>query len=257
MFQVCLPVSHLIEKGSPAVRELAAGADVLELRKPVNPEHLPEKPKIFHWGYGPVQDEFIPAFKKQGLADFLSETETDLFSFDLGPACRNSHFVLPLSRTLSRKEIIDRSAASLEVVRKAYAGPLAAENYNYYPTGLYEHICRPDFMAEYLEELNLGLVLDVAHAVISAVNMKLEPMKYISELPLDRVAEVHISRPFLHPCLAVDAHLAPNNEGFDLLTLILDRLPQNKSIPVAIEYYRDLKRLTQSYHRLRRLLNGS
>ena len=183
----------------------------------------------------------------------MTESGVELFSFDLGPACRKNQFVLPLSRTLSQDEILDESARAVEFVRSFYNGPLAAENYNYYPTGMYEHVCQPDFMAEALEKLDLGLVLDLAHAKVTAVNLKLDVKQYLGELPMDRVVEIHISRPFVNPWLAVDAHAALEEEDFDLLASVLQKSPDD--VLVAIEYYKDPEKLADLYGRLAQVLN--
>ena len=174
MFKTCLPLSHILEKNPTLRRELISGADVLELRRPEMPSGLPDKPLVFHWGRGIVESGFLRALKRERLAEFLEAYGIQLFSFDLGPSCRRSQFVLPLSRTLNPSQIKDTAARTLDQVRKTYSGRLAVENYNYYPTGLYEHVCRPDFISEFLEELDLGFVLDLGHAAISAVNLKID-----------------------------------------------------------------------------------
>ena len=94
------------------------------------------KPSSFHWGLGTVQEDFLPAFERDRLADFLAEIRAESFSFDLGPACGRNQFILPLSPILDPDEILSRSGKVLDHVRRVYSGRLAVENYNYYPTGL-------------------------------------------------------------------------------------------------------------------------
>ncbi|MEW6263512.1 MAG: DUF692 family multinuclear iron-containing protein [Thermodesulfobacteriota bacterium] len=247
MFRVCLPISHLLEQDSPPVRKILAQADVLELRRPILPEFIPAKPRVFHSGLGLVQEEFLSSFRKEGLDRFLDEAGIKMFSFDLGPSCRRNQYILPLSRTLALSEIKSEMARSLEAIRKSYQGQLAAENYNYYPSGLYEHICRPDVIAHLLEFFDLKLVLDLAHATITAANLNLNLKDYLAELPLDQTVEIHLSRPYLHPRIAVDAHAGPGADDYRLLGYVLDHLPHPEEVLVAIEYYRDLKRLSDHY----------
>ena len=142
---------------------------------------------------------------------------------------------------------------ALSQVRKSFQGPLAAENYNYYATGLYEHICRPEFITDFLTEFDLALVLDLAHAAVTARNLKIELETYLLELPLERTAEIHISRPYFHPVTAVDAHEAPGDEEFMLLEFVLKHLPPNAEVLVAVEYYAQLDLLMDNYVRLRTL----
>ena len=183
MLKLCLPISHLIEEERPFTAELQALADVLEFRRPFVPNGLPDLPSVFHWNLGAVQESFVQEFNRQGLLEFLRECGATLFSFDLGPACERSQFILPLSPTLSPQAILDTTAANIGMIRAGYSGALAAENYNYYPTGMYEHICRPDFIARFLEDLDLGLLLDLPHAEVAAINMGLDPRAYLAELP--------------------------------------------------------------------------
>lgn len=255
-FQVCLPISNLITADIASAKALLDDADVLEIRKPVLPAGLPDKTMIYHWSLGTVQEGFINAFDKENLGEFLSSHNIEMFSFDMGPACRKNDYVLPMSRTLKPEEIMEISYRSLEHVRGRYQGRLAVENYNYYPTGLYEYICRPDFMAEFLSRFDLGLVLDLAHAWISASNLGLDVKQYLMELPLDKVVEVHLTRPLFLDRLAVDAHLAPEDEDFELLGFLLRRLPNgSRPTPVEIEYYKDLEGLEAGYKRLGKLLD--
>ena len=257
MIKRLLPISHLLENDSETGRELFDMADVLEFRRPEIPGWMSSrtagKSKVFHWGLGTVMDEFIDAFQAEGLGEFMARIQAEMFSFDLGPGARRNLQVLPLSPTLTAGEIIDRSQKAVDWVRKEYAGPLAVENYNYYPTGLYEHICRPDFIAEFLEKLDLGLLLDLAHTTVSAANLNLDPRQYLLELPLDRVVCLHVSGPFLHPTLAVDAHHPPREQDFELLSFLLDHLPGREPVMTAIEYYRDLHTIQDAYHRLDRI----
>lgn len=255
MFKTCLPISHLFDEDTRLGPDLLDEAQVHELRRPWRPDGFEDKEAVFHWDRGTVQEEFIPAFDQQRLGRRLTEIGVSMFSFDLGPACRRNQHVLPLGPTLSADEIKFLSARSIEQVRKSYDGLLAVENYNYYPTGLYEHICRPDFIAECLETWDLHLVLDLAHAAVSAINMKIGLKDYLLALPLERVVEIHLSRPYFHPGLAVDAHLAPAEEDFTLLEFVLRHVRGPGPILVAIEYYGDLPTLKKNYHLLQGMLD--
>ena len=254
MFLLSLPVSHQFEQETLQGRELAEMADVLDLRRPIIPDFLPDRPLTFHWGWGTVQEEFLPEFEREGLGSFLTENNVGLFSFDLGPACVRSDYNRPLTPTLTENEIINRSAPRLDQVRGVYSGPLAAENYGYYPTGMYEGICRPDFIRRFLETFDLYMVLDLAHAQVTAANQGMDIHDYLREMPLERVKDVHLSRPHLRQAVAMDAHDAPEDEDFELLSFLLRLLPAEEPIHVAIEYYRDLEIIHGCYLRLKEIL---
>jgi uncharacterized protein (UPF0276 family) len=234
-------------------------AEILEVKNPSPPPWLPRHlPIVFHWGYGIAEDDFKEHFPPVG--DYLKNSTPSLFSCDLGPSARRHEGILPLSPTLGKKEIFERSQINLDLLRSRYEGPVALENYNYYPTGLYNLVCTPDFIGEFLEKFNLGLVLDLAHAAITAVNMGLDPFVYLEKLPLDKVMEIHISKPYLPEepgRLGVDTHEAPEEREWSWLAFTLDRIRKFKNKPlVLIEYYKDLSKLRHSMERLAQILNN-
>ncbi|MDR1487085.1 MAG: DUF692 family protein [Deltaproteobacteria bacterium] len=247
---LALGISHLFERSYPISYELFSLVKAFEIKTLPEPGWLPSiKERVFHWGFGLVETGFEKAFKK--IAPYLQWKKIALFSCDLGPAAVSRQGVFPLSETLSANKILKRAEQSLAVVKSLYDGSIAAENYNYYPTGLYEHICRPDFIGRFLEKFDLGLVLDLAHAAISAWNLKLDFTSYLKELPLERVVEIHLSRPYIPPksgALAVDAHQKPAAREFEWLNAALRLLPKPDQRPlITVEYYGDLKELLGVY----------
>lgn len=250
--RLAIPVSHLLASDTPLGQELVAMGEGLHLRALPVPDWLPKGgPKIFHCGLGLAEDEFKTGFIEIGR--YLAQEKTELFSCDLGPASRRRVGRHPLFPALSPRAIIERSKKSMELVRKCHDGPVAAENYNYYPTGLYEHVCRPDFMARLLEKLDLGLTLDLAHAAISARHLGLDFYQYLDELPLERIVEIHVSKPNLPAdpdAPAEDSHLAPGRREAAWLAWLLERLEAIEARKgedglearpwLAVEYYGSL-----------------
>jgi uncharacterized protein (UPF0276 family) len=244
--RLSLAVSHLFAQAGSETLELISLAKVLEIKTLPEPSWLPaEKERVFHWGFGLTEEGFASAFKK--IEGYLREKEIPLFSCDLGPAASRRQGILPMSAILRPEKIIQRAEKALQGVRAVFKGRVAVENYNYFPTGLYEHICRPDFIGRFLETLDLELVLDLAHAAISAWNLGLNFSDYLGEFPLERVAEIHLSKPYFPGkarALAVDAHQKPGPGEFDWLTNTLKLLPKNLRAPlVTVEYYQSLKKL--------------
>ncbi len=253
-------ISHLFDQPTEALKGLARKSEIWSYRKAAELAGLPQGPRrrSFHWGLGPVLADFQPAFLRQGLDRFLGGP-VELFSFDLGPAAERHQGILPLAPPLSRDQIMRSSEKAVNFIRRFYPGPLAAENYNFYPTGLYGQVTEPDFIHNYLRELGLGLVLDLAHGAVSAHNTGRDPEEYFQALPLELVREIHISRPWLpdEPHLAaVDEHERPGPREWRWLAGLLEtgRLPE--STVVYIEYYRDLSKLIEAQAYLGRLLAG-
>jgi hypothetical protein len=256
-----LVISQLCRRPGPRLERLLEACGPWSLGRVPEPDWLAGRRhrRSFHWGLGPAEIDFKKAFCREGLDWRLKELEVELFSFDLGPAARRHLLGLPLSRPLGPSAILRRSRAALAMVRRFYRGPMAAENYNFYPTGFYDHITEPDFIDQYLTELDLGLVLDLAHAQISAHNLGRPIWDYLQALPLEKVRELHLSRPWLpgRPgLLAVDEHQAPGEREWTLLEKLLKsgRLPQ--ATVVLLEYYRDLGKLVKAQARLVEILTG-
>lgn len=250
-----LVISHLFERPGPRRLRLAGTARVWSLRDPAEPGWLArqEGRRIFHWGLGPVLADFQKEFIRQGLHRHLASGRVELFSFDLGPSARRHCGPLPLSAPLGPEAIRRHSERALKFIRRYFQGPLAVENYNYYPTGLYGHITEPEFIRNYLDEFGLGLVLDLAHGAVSAHNQGRDPEVYFQELPLEKVVELHISRPWLprsKGLWAVDAHQAPGEREWVWLDNLLKNSRISDSTPVFIEYYRDLGKLEKAQSRL-------
>ncbi|MDR1081855.1 MAG: DUF692 family protein [Deltaproteobacteria bacterium] len=253
-----LPVSHLFDRNSRDVLELLDAAEVLEVKNSSPPSWLPPLPKVFHWGYGIAEDDFREQFAPVG--HYLKEARPSLFSCDLGPSARRHEGILPTSPVMGRRAIVERSRANMELLRSFYEGPVAFENYNFYPTGLYNKVCDPDFMAEFLDRFGAGLVLDLAHAAISACNMGFEVERYLERLPLDRTVEIHVSRPYL-PAepgrLGVDTHECPEDREWGWLRFVMERVETAGARPlVLIEYYKDLGILRTAMLRLVAELRG-
>jgi uncharacterized protein (UPF0276 family) len=85
--------------------------------------------------------------------------------------------------------------------------------------------------------------------------MRLNPREYLADLPLHRVVEVHLSRACFHHALAADAHRRPEDEEFELLEYVLERLDGRRKVLAVLEYYRDASRLLQAAQRLRAVLD--
>ncbi|MDR0547848.1 MAG: DUF692 family protein [Deltaproteobacteria bacterium] len=236
-------------KPSLTNQKLANLADVLEIKSYPEPAWLPQdKNRVFHWNYGFVEEDFfsnLPIFGKKLL-------KVRLFSADLGPASSVRQGILPLAKIYRPNELEKKMDAALNLVRQYYSGPIGAENYNYYPTGLYERIADPRFITRLIKKFGLYLVLDLAHARVSAFNLKTPILDYLGQLPLSRVAEIHVSRPYIPKqknALAVDTHLPPGPTEWRLLKWLLTRIPPPWPL-LVVECYQSSSIVLAAYEKL-------
>ncbi len=115
--------------------------------------------------------------------------------------------------------------------------PLLLENYNYHPTNAYEYVCEPETFSQLIAEIGCGVLLDLAHAQISAFNMHWPDARtYLSALPLDKVREIHINHPYNDDGKQMlDRHLPIGESDLDLLRWTLEHAPNVETITLESE----------------------
>jgi uncharacterized protein (UPF0276 family) len=178
------------------------------------------------------------------------------------------------SRILSKKEIAINMEKNLQTIRDTFPDTvLLIENQEFIPDelskGAYRYIQEADFFSNYVNKWKQmgildGIVFDVAHALITAVNHPFyydqgaDPLtsfrKYIDQLPLRLIREVHISGIKRLPSgIWVDFHKEIGNLELKGLKIILDTIPESKDnyIPLTLEYSRDLSKITNQINTLR------
>jgi uncharacterized protein (UPF0276 family) len=128
--------------------------------------------------------------------------------------------------------------------------PLLLEHLDYCPEGAYEHVCEPAFICDVLEATGCDLLLDLAHAQVSASWLGADVEEMLEQLPLERVREVHVSSP--RPSAGNSAHLDDVHEtlterDYELLRWVLGRAAPRA---VVLEYRRDIVELRKQLSRL-------
>jgi len=115
--------------------------------------------------------------------------------------------------------------------------PLLLENYNYHPTNAYEYVCEPETFSSLVEEIGCEMLLDLAHAQISAFNMKWPSVRdYLAALPLDKVREIHINHPYNdNGKQMLDRHFPITEADLDLVQWTLERTPNAQVITIESE----------------------
>jgi len=105
--------------------------------------------------------------------------------------------------------------------------PLLLENFNYHATNAYEYIWEPELFSHLLDEIECGMLLDLAHARISAHNMKEwgDTGDYLEALPLYKVREIHFTRPGRQGNQMVDLHEPVEADDFEWLAWVMERAP--------------------------------
>ena len=204
---------------------------------------------IFHSGYGIVQEEFLSYF--ESIVDYLNENNIKLFSFDIGPAAekvQTEDYYIAKSEVLLKNKIKKIVRQRLEYIRKKFHGDIALENLNYFPTSAYSHVCESDFISDVVRDNEVYMVLDIAHAIITANNMGIDKYEYITSLPLDRIKEIHLSAPGIVDGKWRDLHEEPDSQEYEVLRSILNNI--NVDPYLVIECYKNFPAIENCYKSL-------
>lgn len=241
-----LPVSHLINKDNYLS---IPGIKALEYKKP-SPILNDKMKRLFHSASGIIQNDFIEYFNS--VIGYLLKNRVELFSFDLGPAAENveirDSYYTAISKPLSIDELKDKINLRLSYIKSKFGGDIALENLGYYPTTAYGYVCEADFITDVVQKNNVYLILDIAHAIITAHNFGVDKYEYISSLPLEKVKEIHLSAPGLKDRRWLDLHEKPASEEFKVLDFIIKRIAGDPYL--VVEYYKDLSGIAEAYRAL-------
>jgi uncharacterized protein (UPF0276 family) len=157
----------------------------------------------------------------------------------------------PASAPLTRDALLKTMTENVRALGDAVGVPLLVENLDYNPTGAYEHVCEPGFVAEVLAATEADLLLDLAHAQVSASRLGYTVQDYFAELPLERVRQLHVSAPRPDGNTLVDAHEPLREADYDLLEELLG---ETRPWALTLEYGKEERALLDQLDRLRRLL---
>lgn len=130
---------------------------------------------------------------------------------------------------------LERITSTVETLRERTKLPILLEN-----IAQYEWSERPSFISDpqwitaALEMSDAHLLLDLAHARVSAYHRHEVDLEYIDALPLERVWEIHLSAPRLETEGLRDRHLPLQSRDYELLERVLTRAPHTKFL--TLEY---------------------
>ena len=165
-----------------------------------------------------VHPEFRSKLESTGLKRIIEDYHPRWISFHLGFAAEELESGgqfdndVAKSKILERDEVKKRIIENIKYVKESYCGvAVLLENLDYNPPerskGAYEYVTDPGFIKDVLNDTDTYLLLDLAHAEISAKNLGYKSAKdYIEKLPLDRVLEIHLAKPGERAGMPLDSH---------------------------------------------------
>ncbi|EQB89233.1 uncharacterized protein (UPF0276 family) [Clostridium punense] len=129
---------------------------------------------------------------------------------------------------------VNRMIETTKVWAEHICVPFLVENIPYYGfKGTLRFATDPSVINMVCEKANVGLILDIAHARVSASNRNEDVYTYILNLPLDKVKEIHVVGVLENEEGLRDKHLEMQEEDYKLLEWVLTLA--NPSI-ITLEY---------------------
>jgi uncharacterized protein (UPF0276 family) len=255
MFEIATPISSLF-KSKEEAQLIMSYSDCLECR-----DHSPSvelnKQKLFHCEIQPIHElcekdfAYIASIKN-------GRRNLELVSFHMATCCnqpvlQNKIFTIG-GKIYSELEMYQNAKKNISRIKSIFGSEIniAIENNNFYSSDAYNIVTMPDFICEIVIENNIYFLLDIAHAHISAHNMKIDYENYLRQLPLEKIIQLHICKHDFNNEMAFDAHLLPDEQVFlEIQEIIL----KSKSLKYfTVEYYKDTTELLQSLIYLKKVL---
>ena len=180
-------------------------------------------------GFDPWDREYL-----HDLGDFILRTGTPWHSEHL---CFTSvdgnclHELLPIPFT---REAVRHTITRVRELQSRLPVPLLLENITYYAELGAAEMDEADFISAVLEGGDVGWLLDVNNVYVNGLNFGFDPKEWLSRMPLDRVAQLHIAGHKKFGDTTVDTHGAEVIEPvIGLMQWTLSRL--GRPVPVLLE----------------------
>src|ERR1700756_4043151 len=103
---------------------------------------------------------------------------------------RYTHDLLPLPYTF---EAIRTTAERVRMVQDYLGIPVAVENVSSYAEYHDSQMTEWEFLNEVVHAADCGILLDVNNIYVSSQNHNFDPMEYVTAVPAERVAQIHLA----------------------------------------------------------------
>lgn len=114
-----------------------------------------------------------------------------------------THDLLPLPYT---KTSIRCAAEKIRYIQDTLEIPIAVENVSSYAEYRSSTMTEWEFLTEVVEKADCGILLDVNNVYVSSQNHNFNPYTYISNIPHQRVAQIHIAGHSTYEDVIIDTH---------------------------------------------------
>ncbi len=143
----------------------------------------------------------------------------------------NSHDLLPLPYTA---ECLAHIKSRINFAQELIKRPLLIENPSMYVAFARNDMNEAEFLRELCQSTGCKLLLDLNNLFVNFCNTGIDPLKYLSTIPIDAVAQFHLAGHSVNPEVRIDTHDHPIcDEVWSLYAYATQRWP---NVPTLIEW---------------------
>lgn len=117
-----------------------------------------------------------------------------------------SHDLLPMPYTF---EAVEVTARKVREAQEYLEVPIAVENVSSYAEFHVSEMTEWQFLTEVVERADCGILLDVNNIYVSSRNHDFDPYEYLNNVPVERVAQLHIAGHSQYRKYILDTHDHP------------------------------------------------
>jgi uncharacterized protein (UPF0276 family) len=258
----------------PAIPELLASSPGLidyvevpfeQLRRAPDLAALGDVPILLHSaslsvaGFVPPSDATIEAIRDEAVRDGTPWIGEHLAFITADGLDRDDASPTSLTYTLCpqlSEETVERVVRNLAALRPRLPVPLILENSPQYFAIPGSTMGMVDFIRAVTARVDVGLLLDLSHFLITSLNTGVDAMDEIDRMPLEHVVEIHVSGLSRQSGIVWDDHAVPAPPAvFSLLEFVLHRA-RPRALTLEYNWAPNFPRATLSDHiaRARRML---
>lgn len=155
------------------------------------------------------------------------------------------------------KEAIDIVCRNIKQVQSYIDTPLILENITYMVEIPGGEMTEAQFLGEIVEKIDCGLLLDITNLYINSTNHNYDIDKFLSQLPLERVVQLHFVGGYSHDGILIDSHSESTPpEVWQLIEKIVSLTNINGVVLERDENIPPFKELAKELNQARELINS-
>ena len=154
------------------------------------------------------------------------------------------------------EELLTHTIEKVHAVQDVLGKPLVLENVTYMVDLPNAELSQTEFFRELTAATGCGILLDVTNLYINAVNHLFDAERFLAEMPLDRVVQVHLAGGYWNHGVLIDGHSHPvPEEVWQLYAHLCERADIKGVILEHDQNFPDLGLLLEQVWRARTILD--